>query len=171
MRILVLNGSPRVNGNTSAMVDAFKKGAESVGHNVVVNQVGVKQIHDCIGCEYCHTKGNGKCFRDDDMGDVIKELQLADVLVLASPIYYFSITSYLQSAIDRIYSIQAPKAKKFALILSSHSNNVYSAAIDQYNKIVAFFGGENLGIITAHHDENKTNKKLQEVYDFAKSLS
>ena len=66
MKITVLNGSPRV-GNTSAMVDAFREGAEKGGHEVCVMHVGRMKINGCLDCEYCHTKGEGKCIQKDDM--------------------------------------------------------------------------------------------------------
>lgn len=55
MKILVLNGSPRANGNTAAMIDAFAEGAREKGHEVSIIPVGQKKIGGCIGCEYCHT--------------------------------------------------------------------------------------------------------------------
>ena len=67
MNILVLNGSPRPNGNTAAMVKAFVDGAETNGHQVTVISVCQKKIAGCLACEYCHTKGNRNCIQQDDM--------------------------------------------------------------------------------------------------------
>lgn len=67
MEILVLNGSPRPHGNTSAMIEAFVEGAKQSGHKVSVVNVCQKKIAGCLGCEYCHTKGNGTCIQKDDM--------------------------------------------------------------------------------------------------------
>lgn len=61
MNILVLNGSPRRNGNTAAMVAAFSEGARESGHDVQIVDVCQKRIAGCMACEYCHTKGNGTC--------------------------------------------------------------------------------------------------------------
>lgn len=60
MKIIVLNGSPRPNGNTAAMVEAFVSAKEN-GHEITVVPVCQKKIAGCLACEYCHTKGNGKC--------------------------------------------------------------------------------------------------------------
>lgn len=68
MKILVLNGSPHLNGNTAAMVEAFVKGAGQNGHDVTVVPVCCKHISGCKACEYCHTKGDGKCIQPEDMG-------------------------------------------------------------------------------------------------------
>ena len=86
MKILILNGSPRKQ-NTAAMVDAFKEGAESAGNEVRVLHVGKMKIGGCLGCEYCHGKGEGQCVQKDDMGQVIDAYKWADMLVFASPIY------------------------------------------------------------------------------------
>ena len=61
MNILVLNGSPRPNGSTKKMVEAFREGAESAGHTVNTVDVCHKRIAGCLACEYCHTDGNGEC--------------------------------------------------------------------------------------------------------------
>ena len=75
MKILVLNGSPHTKGNTTALVDAFTKGAESAGHEVVVCPVGTMNIKACLACEYCHNKGEGKCVQKDDMEKFIQNWQ------------------------------------------------------------------------------------------------
>ena len=79
MKIVVLNGSPHKTGNTAALVDAFQKGATSAGHEVVVCPVGTMNIKGCLGCEYCHTKGEGACIQKDDMQKVYPELNSADI--------------------------------------------------------------------------------------------
>ncbi len=60
MNIKILNGSP-INENTAAMVNAFEEGAKEAGHDVEILHVGRMKIDGCLGCEYCHTKGEGKC--------------------------------------------------------------------------------------------------------------
>lgn len=67
MNILVLQGSPRLQGNTVKMVNAFADGAREAGHSVTVINVFEKHIGDCRACEYCHTKCHGKCIQKDDM--------------------------------------------------------------------------------------------------------
>ena len=130
MKILVLNGSPRPNGNTAAMVGAFAEGARESGHEVTVVPVCQKKIGGCLACEYCHTKGEGKCVQQDDMQEIYPVLEEAEMIVLASPIYYHSFTGQLQCAINRIYALDKPKnLKKAALIMSSGSNHVYLSLI------------------------------------------
>ena len=172
MKILILNGSPRTDGNTAAMAEAFKKGAESAGSEVTVINVAKKKIAGCLACEYCHTKGDGACVQNDDMQEVYPLLAEADAVVIASPIYYFNITGQMQCAISRFYAPMKPaKATKAALLLSSGSPGVYKGAMAQFEDMTAFMGIENAGIITACGDENKSDDKLAECEELGKSFA
>lgn len=172
MNILVLNGSPRPNGNTFAMVKSFSEGAKEAGHTVTVLQVGNNKIAGCLGCEYCHTKGDGVCIQKDDMQEVYAALEEAEMLVLASPVYYFTLSGQLQCVIHRTYAIGVPpKLKKAALILSSGSDGVYEAAIRQYqDALIDYMELEDAGIITAYGSQNQSAGKLKELLDFGRSL-
>ncbi len=170
MKITILNGSPRKE-NTAALVEAFKEGAEAAGHVVDILHVGRMKIAGCLGCEYCHGKGEGKCIQKDDMEKVMPAYLNSDMVVFASPIYYFDMTAQLAAAIQRVYCIGKPaKATKAALLLSSASPNPFDGAIASYKGICAFTGIENAGIFTAAGDENKSEAKLAEIRDFAKTL-
>ena len=94
------------------MVAAFKEGAEAAGHEVEVLHVGKMKIGGCLGCEYCHTRGEGKCVQKDDMEKVIPAYQGSDMVVFASPIYYFDMTAQLSAAIQRVYCIGKPTATR-----------------------------------------------------------
>lgn len=170
MKIAILNGSPKV-GNTAAMVNAFAEGAKEAGHEVEILHVGKMKINGCLACEYCHTKGEGKCVQKDDMEKVMPAYKDADMVVFASPIYYFDVTAQLSAAIQRVYAIGKPaKASKAALLLSSASPNPYDGAIATYKGILAFTGIEDAGIITAAGEENGSEAKMAEIRAFAKAL-
>ena len=170
MKIAVFNGSPR-KANTSAMVQAFIEGATAAGHAVDEYQVGKMKIGGCLACEYCHTKGEGTCVQKDDFEKLLPAYKEADMIVFASPIYYFSMTAQMEAAIQRVYCIGKPaKAKKAALLLSSGSPGVYDASIAQFGAYMAYCGIENAGVITANGDENNSEAKLNEIREFAKSL-
>ncbi len=172
MNILVLNGSPRMNGNTAAMVEAFVEGASENSHNITVVSVCQKKIAGCLACEYCHTKGEGICVQKDDMQEIYPILAEAEMIVLASPIYYHSLTGQLQCAINRIYALDKPKnLKKAALILSSGDDQVYDGAIYEYqNSFLSYLKLENMGVFTAHGKQNKSEDKLNELRAFGRSL-
>ena len=170
MKIAVLNGSPRKE-NTSAMVEAFCEGAQAAGHEVEVYHVGQMKIAGCLGCEYCHTKGDGSCVQKDDLEKILPAYLEADMIVFASPIYYFTMSAQIESAIQRVYCKGAPaKAQKFFLLLSSGSPGVYDAAVAQFKAYCAYAEIELAGVITANGDENKSEAKLNEIREFAKSL-
>ena len=176
MKILVLNGSPRPGGNTAAMAAAFKKGARENGHQVDVVNVCQKKIAGCLACEYCHKKDSGherQCVQQDDMQEVYPLLDEAEMIVLASPVYYHSFSGQLQCAINRIYALDKPKhLKKAALILSSGSDRVYGGAIYEYqNSFLDYLQLEDMGIFTAYDEQNQSPEKLEELYQFGKSLN
>lgn len=170
MKIAVFNGSPRKE-NTTAMVQAFREGAECAGHEVEEYQVGKMKIAGCLGCEYCHTKGEGSCIQKDDFEKILPAYMEADMVVFASPIYYFTLTAQMEAAIQRVYCIGKPlNASKAALLLSSGSPGVYDGAIAQFRGYMGFAGIEEAGIITANGAENKSEAKLNEIREFAKAL-
>ena len=172
MKILVLNGSPRPNGNTAAMVSAFIEGAAEAGHEVTLVPVCQKKIAGCLACEYCHTKGNGVCIQKDDMQEIYPVLDQAEMIVLASPVYYHNFTGQLQCAINRIYALDKPKKlKKAALILSSGDDGVYGGAMYEYeNSFLDYLELKNMGVFTAHGRQNKSEEKLRELYAFGRGL-
>lgn len=170
MKIVVLNGSPRPKGNTAALIAAFKEGCESSGHQVSVIPVGTMNIGGCRGCEYCHTKGGGTCVQKDDMEKVYPALAEAEMVVLASPVYYFGLTGQLQSAVSRFYAVGAPAAKKWALLLTSGSPDVYPAIEAQYRGILNFIQAKDLGIFEYDGKQVGTEAAFGEVRAFGASL-
>ena len=170
MKIAVLNGSPR-KVNTAAMIQAFREGAEAAGHQVEEYHVGKMKIAGCLACEYCHTKGNGECIQKDDFEKLLPAYKEADMIVFASPIYYFGMTAQMEAAIQRVYCIGKPqKAKKAALLISSGSPGTHNGSVAQFKDYMAYAGIEVAGIITAAGEENKSEAKLNEIREFAKGL-
>ena len=170
MKIAVLNGSPR-KVNTAAMIQAFREGAEAAGHQVEEYHVGKMKIAGCLACEYCHTKGNGECIQKDDFEKLLPAYKDADMIVFASPVYYFAMTAQMEAAIQRVYCIGKPqKAKKAALLISSGSPGTHNGSVAQFKDYMAYVGIEVAGIITAAGEENKSEGKLNEIREFAKGL-
>lgn len=98
-KVLILSGSPRRNGNSDILCDEFARGAEEAGHKVEKIRVAEKNIGYCRGCYAC--KETGKCIIQDDMAEVLQKMIDADVIVLASPVYFYSIDAQLKALIDR----------------------------------------------------------------------
>lgn len=172
MNILVLNGSPRPNGNTAAMITAFAEGARTKGHQLTVIDVCHKKIAGCLGCEHCHIKSHGICIQKDDMQEIYKALETAEMLVIASPIYYFGYSGQLQRAIHRTYAIGIPKKLNRAmLILSSGSNHVFDGAIYEYRKaFLEYMNLQDMGIFTAYGRKNKSRELLAQLKEAGENL-
>ncbi|WP_283606549.1 flavodoxin family protein [Faecalispora anaeroviscerum] len=90
MNVLVVTGSPRKGGNTEIMAEAFAESAKAAGHQVTVRKLSTLKVNPCLGCKYCFTH-DGVCVQNDDMNSILANLQQADLLVLASPIYWFDV--------------------------------------------------------------------------------
>lgn len=170
MNILILNGSPRANGNTAAFVKAFCEGAEGAGHSVTVFPIGKMKIASCLACEYCHGKGEGACIQQDDMQEIYPAMAQADLVVLASPVHYWSFSGQMQAAITRFYAPLKPTAKKYAMILSSGSDGVYNALISQYHDMLNYFGAQDTGIRTVHGYEQQTEENLSMMRAFGAAM-
>ena len=167
MNILVVNGSPRANGKTASMCNAFTEAARECGHEVTLVDVAKKKIAGCLACEYCHTKGDGNCAQKDDMQDIYPVLQEADMLVMGSPIYYHGYSGQMQCFLSRIYALDKPKnLKKTALFLASGDSDVYDGAIFAYHgNFTGYLETEDCGIFTVAGDDttDEVNEKIREM--------
>ncbi|MBR5676664.1 MAG: flavodoxin family protein [Paludibacteraceae bacterium] len=171
MQILILQGSPRAKGNTAWMAEEFKNAAEAAGHQVTLVNVAHKHIAGCLACEYCHGKGNGACIQKDDMQELYPLMAQAEVLVLAAPIYYFTLSAQIQTPIQRMYCVNAPaKVKKMALLMSSYSPAVYDGALAEFRDICNYWQVENIGHVSAKIDEQKTEATKQKIVDIVAKL-
>ena len=104
--IVILNGSPRKNGNTSALVKAFTQGAESAGHTVTEFFLGGMDIHGCKGCFGGHSSRECPCVQQDDMNKIYPAVKDSDVVVLASPLYYWTMSGQIRTALDRLFALE-----------------------------------------------------------------
>lgn len=109
--ILIISSSPRKAGNSQLLCEQFKAGAEASGHKVTLVRLAEKQIGFCRACDACMRNG-GTCILRDDMHELIEAFQKADVLVLATPVYFYGISSLMKLFIDRIYPICQRQNKK-----------------------------------------------------------
>ena len=99
-KVLILSGSPRKGGNSDILCDEFARGAQEVDNEVEKIRVAGKKVHPCSACYYCRDHG-GACVHKDDMAEILQKMIDADVLVLASPVYFYSIDAQLKAVIDR----------------------------------------------------------------------
>lgn len=149
-KIIILNGSPRKSGNTSALVRAFTEGAESAGNMVTEFFLERMDIHGCKGCF-----GGGKdpahpCVQRDGMEKIYPVYQEADVVVLASPLYYWTISGQLKSAFDRLFAVAecAPDyhnpIKECILLMAAEGQDFEESAY-WYDRLEQHLGWKSLG--------------------------
>ncbi len=123
---MILSGSPRKNGNSDILCDEFAKGAKEAGNSVEKIRVSEKKIGFCRACYAC--KGTGKCVINDDMAEVLQKIIDADVIVLASPVYFYSIDAQLKALIDRTVARWTEvKNKEFYYIVTAADSEIESA--------------------------------------------
>lgn len=105
-KIVILNGSPRRNGNTSALVRAFTEGTRSQGHTVTEFFLSDMAIHGCRGCFGGRSGQEHPCVQKDDMDRIYPAVRTCDVVVLASPLYYWNLSGQLRTAMDRLFALE-----------------------------------------------------------------
>jgi len=150
--IVVLTGSPRKKSSSARLAAAFTEGAEAAGHSVTIFRVASMKIGGCRGCDHC-IEEKGVCVQKDDMLQIAKALISADALVLASPVYFWGITSQLKQAIDRMYALLQRRSKiKQAVLLMTCGDDTDKAAqpsIAMFREICAYLKWKEAGIIIA----------------------
>ncbi len=99
-KVLILSGSPRKGGNSDLLCDEFMRGAQESGNKVEKIRVAEKKIGYCRACYFCKASV-GECIIEDDMKDILQKMIDADVIVLASPVYFYSLDAQLKTVIDR----------------------------------------------------------------------
>ena len=147
MKVLIINGSPRVNGNTSVAVREMEKIFAKEGVETEVVQVGNKDIRGCIACGYCGE--NGKCVFNDVVNELAPKFEEADGLVVASPVYYASANATLIACLTRLfYSTHFDKSMKVGASVVCARRGGCSATFDELNK---FFTISNMPIASSQY--------------------
>ena len=108
---LIISASPRKRGNSQLLCEQFAEGARAMGHEVNLVRLAEKKIGFCLACDGC-MKNGGTCVQKDDMAEMLAQFQKADVLVLATPVYFYGITAQMKTFIDRTYPIWRNLGKK-----------------------------------------------------------
>ena len=170
MNILIISGSPRKGGNTELLAEAFAKGA-SAQHYVEIVFVREYKVNPCLGCNACF-KTNGICAQKDDMAMIYEKMNKADVLVIASPVYFYGISAQLKAVIDRFHNPISDSfhIKKMALLLVGAASlpELFDAILTEYNLCLRFFNIEDAGKVVVRGVKNKGDIKntdaLNEAY-------
>ena len=139
MKVLMINGSPRIGGNTSMALEEMRKVFESEGIETKIVQIGNKDIRGCLACGRC--KELGKCVFNDVVNELAADFEKADGLVVASPVYYASANATLIAALDRLfYSSGFDKTMKVGASVVCARRGGCSATFDELNKYFTIAG-------------------------------
>lgn len=163
LKVLILNGSPRTNGNTSIAVREMEKVFAENGVEAETVQIGNKNIRGCIACGSCFEKG--KCVFDDAVNELAPKFEAADGLVIASPVYYASANATLIACLDRLfYSTHFDKSMKVGASVVCARRGGCSATFDELNK---YFTISNMPIASSQywnsiHGREKGQAELDE---------
>ena len=121
-KVLIVSGSPRKEGNSDILCNQFMKGALDAGNEVEKIRVAEKKIAPCTGCYFCKNNG-GRCAFNDDMGDILQKIIDCNVLVLATPVYFYSVCAQLKAVIDRTVARWTELANKELFYIMTAADN------------------------------------------------
>lgn len=179
-KIIVLNGSPRPKGNTSALAEEFSKGAREACCEVTSFLLDKMDIHGCKGCF-----GGGKdaahpCVQRDDMGKIYPVYKDADLVVLASPLYYWNFSGQLRTAFDRLFAVAECDANyrnpvKEAVLLMAAEGFDFDDALTYYENLMKHLGWKDRGHVLAGGvmkvGDIAAHKELREAYELGKAVA
>lgn len=159
-KIVVLNGSPRKNGNTSELVRAFTEGAKSSGNEVIIFHLDSMNIHGCKGCFGGHSNNVCPCVQKDDMEQIYPAVKGAEVIILATPLYYWNMSGQLRTAIDRLFALEEGdenllrgNGKESALLMAAEGHG-FEDVVQYYNHLMEHLRWKNLGYVLAGGNMN-----------------
>lgn len=172
-KIMILNGSPREKGNTAMLIKAFTEGAVAAGHEVTCFDLQKMDIHPCLGC--C---GGGKdpespCVQKDDMLKIYPAYREADVVCLATPLYYWTISGQLKCAFDRLFAVAEcngdyANPKKECTLLMAAEGYGFEETVYWYDRLMQHLGWTDKGKVLCggvfHVGDIAGNAKLEEAY-------
>ena len=176
MKVLAISASPRRGGNSDVLCDEFLKGAQESGHEVQKIRLAEQKIAPCLACYGC--ADTHVCVRKDDMAGVLDALKAADVIVLASPVYFYSICAQMKTMIDRcLADYQAIQHKTFYLIVTA-AEPLHRAADETLADFRGFLrclpGAKEAGVIlgTGTWDKGDVYRHpaLKQAYEMGKEL-
>ncbi len=179
-KIVILNGSPRKNGNTSELVKAFTEGAESAGNTVTEFFLDKMNINGCKGCFGGHSNKECPCVQQDDMNEIYPVVKECDVIVLATPLYYWNMSGQIRTAIDRLFALEEGdgnllrgNSRACALLMAAEGHG-FDDVLLYYEHLMEHLRWKNLGHVLAggNGDVGDINGKpeIQKAYELGASI-
>lgn len=176
-KIVVISSSPRVGGNSDLLCDQFVKGAQEAGHDVEKINLATLKINPCRSCYAC--RDSQRCVQNDDTRPVINAMLNADIIVLASPVYFYSISAQLKALFDRsIVIFPHLTNKKFYYILTMADDNVekFNGPLTALRGFLECYeGSDEAGMVCCagvyDFAEVRDKPEMQQAYDMGKKIS
>ena len=178
-KIVILNGSPRKNGNTASLTAAFKRGAEEAGHTVTEFFPAHMKINGCLGCWNGGKDAAHPCVQRDDMEKIYPLYKEADVVVLASPLYYWFISGFLKNTFDRLFAIAEADSnyenpKKLTALIMAAEGDEFQESEFWYDHLDRHIGWKSIGKVlcgyVAQPGDANGKPELVEAYNLGKSI-
>ena len=177
MKIVILQGSPNKNGSTSILADEFRRGAEEAGHSVTRFDLTDMNISPCTGCVACGYEG--PCIQHDDNQKIRAEILAADMIVFATPLYYYGMSAQLKTVIDRFCSYNSSitrKHMKSALLTVAWNSDdwTFEALETHYKTLVRYLNLQDMGTVLGYGcgtpSMTQHSRFPQKAYDLGKHL-
>ena len=176
-KVLILSGSPRKGGNSDILCDEFMRGAEKAGNTVEKLRIAEKKIGYCKACYFCG-KSDGVCVIKDDMAEILEKMHWADVIVLASPVYFYSIDAQMKAVIDRTLAQWTKiKNKDFYYILTAaeFTDTVMDCSLECFRGLAdCLSGSKEMGVIYGkgvyEAGAVKSTSLMQEAYEMGSNI-
>lgn len=178
MKIIVLFGSPNKNGSTNILVENFVRGAEEAGHSCKVIDVCHADVHPCTGCIACGYEG--PCVQKDDVETIRQELLSSDMVVFATPLYYYGMTAQLKTVVDRFCaynsSLNNRRLKSALLTVAWNADDwTFEALVSHYKTLVRYINFEDRGMVLGYGcgTSAMTQRSIypQEAYQLGRELA
>jgi multimeric flavodoxin WrbA len=182
-KILILTSSPRLKGNSTALAEQLEAGAKQSGAEVKTFDLAKMDIHPCTACDACLTYDEVHCDTEDDMQQIYPELQAADTVVFASPIYWFTFNAQMKLCMDRMYAFENKRphpmqGKKIAALFVYGDDDVIKSGVDNAIHTIRdafrYTRSEIVDIIHASADKPgdilKNEAVMQEAFDLGVKL-
>lgn len=139
--ILILSASARIGGNTDLLCDEFIRGAKAAGHHTEKLYIGFMHIGGCKGCRVCQ-KNVGQCVQRDDMTTIYSKILASDVIVWASPVYFYSFNAQMKAVMDRTFAIEPILKEKTAYLIATGAApdaQYMSVMIESFHRYLSCF--------------------------------
>jgi len=177
--ILILKSSPRPKGNSSTLANQFVAGAQQAGADIDEFNLHDMDIRPCDACDSCQENNSGVCVIGDDMQKIYPKIRQADVILISSPVYWFTLSAQAKLCIDRWYALEGSvekefSGKKLALILTYGDDDPYAAgavnAIHTFQDMCSYLQAENAGVLYGSAMDVGDIEKNQELMSSAFKL-